>query len=99
LRFALRKLRRGARSRDAARQSLRLRPMNQPDDLLQQLAAAGEQGDDDLALGETALALAALDHKGIVLQPYREHLAKLADDARASVGVLRRGMSEIEALS
>lgn len=73
--------------------------MDKPEDLLKQLAAAGELADDDVPLGETALNLAALDHRGIDLQPYRDHLAKLADDARAGVAVLRRGMSETDALA
>ncbi len=73
--------------------------MDKPEDLLKQLAAAGELADDDLPLADTALNLAALDHRGIDLQPYREHLAKLADDARTAMAALRRGMSEIDALA
>ena len=73
--------------------------MDKPEDLLKQLAAAGELADDDLPLADTALNLAALDHRGIVLQPYREHLAKLAEDARAAMTALRRGMTEVEALA
>ena len=72
--------------------------MDPPDDLLQQLAAAGELGDDDLPLAETALNLAALDHKAIDLAPYRRHLAKLAEDARLTFTPLRRGMNETDAL-
>jgi regulator of sirC expression with transglutaminase-like and TPR domain len=73
--------------------------MDKPEDLLKQLAAAGELADDNLPLADTALSLAALDHSGIDLKPYREHLTKLADDARASFTSLRRGMSEIDALA
>jgi regulator of sirC expression with transglutaminase-like and TPR domain len=73
--------------------------MDRPEDILKQLAAAGEVADDDLPLAETALNLAALDHRGVDLAPYREHLAKLADDARAGIASLRRGMTEIEALA
>jgi regulator of sirC expression with transglutaminase-like and TPR domain len=73
--------------------------MDQPEDLLKQLAAAGELGDDELPLAETALILAALDHKAIDLAPYRAHLAKLAEDARAGFTALRRGMTEVEALA
>ena len=73
--------------------------MDKPEDLLKQLAAAGELADDDLPLADTALNLAALDHRGIDLQPYREHLAKLAEDARTAMVALRRGMSEIDALA
>jgi regulator of sirC expression with transglutaminase-like and TPR domain len=73
--------------------------MDKPEDLLKQLAAAGELADDDVPLAETALGLAALDHRGIDLAPYRAHLAKLADDARAAFPALRRGMTEIDALA
>jgi len=73
--------------------------MDKPEDLLKQLAAVGELADDDLPLGETALILAALDHRDIELEPYRNHLAKLAEDARAGLGSLRRGMTEIEAVA
>jgi regulator of sirC expression with transglutaminase-like and TPR domain len=73
--------------------------MDKPEDLLKQLAAAGELADDELPLGETALGLAALDHRGIDLSPYRAHLAKLAEDARAALPALRRGMTELDALA
>lgn len=73
--------------------------MDKPEDILKRLAAAGEVTDDDLPLAETALNLAALDHRGVDLAPYRDHLAKLADDARAGVANLRRGMTEVEALA
>ena len=73
--------------------------MDKPEDLLKQLGAAGELADDDLPLADTALNLAALDHNGIELKPYRDHLAKLAEDARATFVSLRRGMNEIEALA
>lgn len=73
--------------------------MDKPEDLLKHLAATGELADDDVPLADTALNLAALDHRGVELQPYRDHLAKLAEDARAGVGALRRGMSEIDAVA
>ena len=73
--------------------------MDKPEDILKQLAAAGEVADDDLPLAETALNLAALDHRGVDLAPYRDHLAKLADDARAGIANLRRGMTEVDALA
>jgi regulator of sirC expression with transglutaminase-like and TPR domain len=43
--------------------------------------------------------LAALDHRAVDLAPYRDHLAKLAEDARAGLAALRRGMSETDALA
>ena len=55
--------------------------MDKPEDLLKHLAATGELADDDVPLADTALNLAALDHRGVELQPYRDHLAKLAEDA------------------
>ena len=73
--------------------------MERPEDLLRQLGAVGEAADDDLPLAETALVLAALDHNAVELKPYRDHLNKLTDDARVALAVLRRGMSEIEALA
>jgi regulator of sirC expression with transglutaminase-like and TPR domain len=73
--------------------------MEKPEELLKQLGAAGEFADDDLPLAETALNLAALDHNAIDLKPYRDHLTKLTEDARAGLAVLRRGMSEVEALA
>lgn len=71
--------------------------MDKPEDQLKQLAAFGELADDDLPLAETALTLAALDHRGVDLAPYRDHLAKLAEDTRVALTSLRRGMTEIEA--
>ncbi|MBI1211504.1 MAG: hypothetical protein GC190_08575 [Alphaproteobacteria bacterium] len=73
--------------------------MDKPEDLLKQLAAAGALADDDLPLGETALILAALDHRGVELAPYRDHLAKLAEDAGGALSSLRRGMTEVDAVT
>jgi regulator of sirC expression with transglutaminase-like and TPR domain len=73
--------------------------MDQPEVLLKQLDAVGAMNDDDLPLAETALLLAALDHRAVDLAPYRDHLAKLAEDARAGLATLRRGMSETDALA
>ena len=72
--------------------------MDKPEDLLKQLNAAGETADDDLPLAETALNLAALDHRNVDLRPYRHHLDKLTEDAGSSLAMLRRGMGEVEAL-
>ena len=71
--------------------------MENADQLLQQLHAAGQAEDVAIPLGETALILAALDHSGIDLAPYRAHLDQLAQDASASFVAVRRGMSESEA--
>ncbi len=71
--------------------------MEKPDQLLDLLHAAGEAEDGAIALAETALILAALDHSSIDLAPYRAHLDQLAEDARASFVALRRGMAESEA--
>jgi len=73
--------------------------MDKPEDLLMRLGAAGTVADDDLPLAETALNLAALDHNAIDLTTYHEHLNKLTDDARSSFTMLRRGMTEVEALA
>lgn len=61
--------------------------------ILEQLRAVGLTDDSSFDIGETALLLAALDHPGVALAPYRAHLLAIADDARqattrlASVGV------------
>lgn len=71
--------------------------MDNTENFLQQLHAAGEIEDSKIPLAETALVLAALDHTKIDLTPYRAHLAQLADDARAQFTELRRGMTLGEA--
>ncbi len=50
------------------------------------LRTAGEAADDAVDLGETALALGAADMPELVLDPYREHLARLARDVGARGG-------------
>lgn len=57
------------------------------------LRAAGEAADDAVDLGETALALGAADMPDLVLDPYRDHLARLARDvaARADARGTRSG--------
>jgi regulator of sirC expression with transglutaminase-like and TPR domain len=71
--------------------------MEKPDQLLDLLHATGQADDAAIPLAETALILAALDHPGLDLAPYRAHLEHLADDARAAFTDLRRGMSEVDA--
>ena len=68
-----------------------------PEEVLDRLHKLGEEPDEALPLAETALLLAALDHPGIDLARYREHLTRLADDARESLAMLRRGMAANEA--
>lgn len=70
-----------------------------PEEILERLHKLGEAVDDALPLAETALLLAALDHNGIDLAPYREHLENLAATARDSVAALRRGMNANEAVA
>ena len=53
-------------------------------DSLRILRRAGEQRDDDLALGACALALAALEKQDVALDPYRQHLASLVEQAKAA---------------
>lgn len=55
-------------------------------DPLDILEDAGRQADDSLPLGETALALAALDHPGLDIVPYRAHLDSLIADLRDTAG-------------
>ena len=68
-----------------------------PDEILDRLHKLGEGADDALPIAETALLLAALDHPGVDLGPYREHLERLAADARDNMTSLRRGMAANEA--
>lgn len=68
--------------------------MDKADEYLQRLHAVGESADDKIELAETALCLAALDHKNADLAPYREHLDRMASDARANMAILKPGMSE-----
>lgn len=49
-------------------------------DPLDVLDDAGKQADDAIPLADTALALAALDHPGLEIAPYREHLDTLCGD-------------------
>ena len=70
--------------------------MDSTDQILEQIKAAGQAEDESIAIGTTALQLAALDHPGIDITPYLKHLDQLADDARERFSILRRGMSESE---
>lgn len=69
-----------------------------PDALLDRLQSLGEREDDALPLVDTALLLAALDRQaGVDLDPYRDHVARIAADARENFAAIRRGMSVNEA--
>jgi regulator of sirC expression with transglutaminase-like and TPR domain len=68
--------------------------MEKADEYLERLNAVGQADDNAIELAETALYLAALDHKDADLGPYREHLDRMAADARASMAILKPGMSE-----
>ncbi len=65
--------------------------------ILRELHNVGQGDDAAIPLAETALNLAALDHLGLDLAPYRNHLRQLADDARESYAAVRRGMAEVPA--
>jgi regulator of sirC expression with transglutaminase-like and TPR domain len=73
--------------------------MDSTDQILEQIKAAGQAEDESIAIGTTALQLAALDHPGIDITPYLKHLDQLADDARERFSILRRGMSESESIA
>jgi regulator of sirC expression with transglutaminase-like and TPR domain len=65
--------------------------------ILQDLHKVGQGDDAAIPLAEAALNLAALDHLGLDLAPYRAHLKQLAQDAHETYSTLRRGMSEVDA--
>lgn len=68
------------------------------DALVDRLQSLGEREDDALPLVDTALLLAALDRQaGVDLDPYRDHVARIAADARENFAAIRRGMSVNEA--
>lgn len=54
--------------------------------LVEALAAVGAMRDHAIDLAETALLLAALDHRATPLNPYREHLGILAHDTAVAAG-------------
>jgi regulator of sirC expression with transglutaminase-like and TPR domain len=56
---------------------------NAPSDAAAVLRAAADRGEDDLALAETALALAAAATPGIDLAPLRQHLADIVQGVAA----------------
>jgi len=67
--------------------------------LLQHLREIGRLDDGAIDIGETALLLAALDRPGVPLEPYRESLALIAAEARASTGRTHSVDMQIAALT
>lgn len=53
--------------------------MDQKSEVAEYLSRVGGTPDAEIDIGETALALAALDQPGVALGPYREHLAMIAE--------------------
>jgi regulator of sirC expression with transglutaminase-like and TPR domain len=70
--------------------------MDDPAEFLRQLGQAGS-GPHDIAAA--ALMLAALDHAGRPLKPYREHLAEIAEFARSEARLTRHVEDGARALS
>ena len=60
--------------------AMKKRSEEEPGDHLRRI---GEAGEGPLDIAETALMLSALDHSGRPLEPYRSHLADIAEHARA----------------
>ncbi|MDD3181790.1 MAG: transglutaminase family protein [Alphaproteobacteria bacterium] len=58
--------------------------MSNQQEALRILRRAGEMRDNDLNLGECALALAALEKQGSKIESYRQHLASLVQQAKAA---------------
>ncbi len=73
--------------------------MESSDPYLEQVRAAGQVDDAAIAIGHSALLLAALDHPQIDLTPYTRHLEQLEADARTGVASLRRGMAGSETIA
>ena len=57
-----------------------------PPDTAARLTAIGAAPDTPFDLADVALVLAGLDRPGVPLEPYRAHLAALADDVAAACG-------------
>ena len=58
-----------------------------PERIETKLRSAGQQDDEKIDLGETALLLAALDRPKVKITPYREHLQKIAEDVQHFIPV------------
>jgi regulator of sirC expression with transglutaminase-like and TPR domain len=70
-----------------------------PAQLIENLREIGQATDAAIPVGHAALYLSALDHPGINLAPYIQHLDQMEADARERIPALRRGMSETEAIA
>ena len=57
------------------------------------LRAIADVPDDEIDLGDAALALAALDCPGKNLAMYQEHLSTLARDVSETVGLMRASLT------
>lgn len=73
--------------------------IQEPGHFLDKLRAIGQAADNAIPIGPAALYLSALDHPGIDLAPYLQHLDQMEADARERIPALRRGMSEAEAIA
>lgn len=67
--------------------------------LLKQLRDIGRLEDGAIDIGETALLLAALDRPDVTLEPYRDALATIADEARGCTGRTHSVDMQLGALS
>jgi regulator of sirC expression with transglutaminase-like and TPR domain len=67
--------------------------------LIASLAAVGAARDQAIDLAQTALILAALDHRATLLDGYRAHLGELARDAAAAAGPAPDLARRIDALT
>lgn len=66
-------------------------PVEQAKDILR---TVGEARDEDIDLGEAALALAALDRPGVGIAKYRDHLSELALDVGGRMGAARPSLED-----
>ncbi len=67
-------------------------------DVTEFLRQVGEAGDDPLDVATAALMLSALDHAGRPLEPYRDHLAEIAERARSEAPVVASAQDGARAL-
>lgn len=68
-------------------------------DPIEYLRRLGKAGDGPHDIAVAALMLAALDHRGCDLEPYRAHLAEIAEQARLLAGPAASAMEGAHALS
>ncbi|HEY2446571.1 MAG TPA: transglutaminase-like domain-containing protein [Rhizomicrobium sp.] len=70
-----------------------------PGDPIEYLRHLGEAGEGPLDIAAAALMLSALDHSGRDLEPYRSHLAEIADQARLEARLVRNAEDAASALA